>query len=925
MQYRDHAIRRYFGAENDRFWKWQDDGESVGWINGKTIAFAEELSALVQHLSESGLPRFGSLLLLVAATRDTWSVEGSETGILGGMLARQSDSHRFVVSGNNDLLKKVLTGLHRVRDLEPALRTSLEAKMAIAQIVFEDQFSEYSEEESEAICDAIQPGLSTFLDQAVGTVSVGYSPLMLTKDLAGLARGLDRVSAEKVQLRMKTGLDELPGVADLADMPEQLPPNRAVRVLLEELRKSPEHGGLAKVAMRLLACTSLPKQLDLSEEQELGGYSDITNRGTPDRLLLSELAQDGLTLAVRVAMNEAMYLRRETPPSFPKVHREILIDSGVHAWGITRVFSAAAALAFVATSPQGASLNVWRGCDGDLVPTELWTRKGLVDHLSALEANPHLATSLPAFCEQAAESEETVEAILIMPEESYSDEELKRSLDEVKIDRLFVATLSPAGSFQLRQRLNRGEKLIRTARIDLEELLGSKSEIVQKNNQTELPAFFRMHPLPLLLSGDPPPELCWWVEPWGALSISSDGRLLHWTESKQGAEELSAQVPKGKLLWVETDGVDGVVRFAVGGTRKATLLEADLVRKVVTHVRIDCDEVTQVTSHLGAIFCYSEKENLVREIDPKTGAAVRQLVVPIGLRWRRGRFFVDWKGRWHALSHDGQSIRLDVLNQFKTFGDQIAGIWDAAGFEGPLALTVDGRLRSEEMERPRLPRLNAEIYRCQISRISPDGLNVRGICRGLLSNVNYESFEICLGEKPSFEGYFYPRHTHHDPRVGSVIDPVNVRKRFKSIGLTHSGLLALRSQKGGLVGFIVQQGLPLFTVLNHETQLDFEQQFEVQSMEEVRYRIHTASWPSGCQAVLDSRGLLHLKPIHDDISELTVVLAEGALTGWCADGSTFGRKYFLRDLGSYLNAAHRRRELFHDTISRFSEQIRATH
>ncbi len=64
----------------------------------------------------------------------------------------------------------------------------------------------------------------------------------------------------------------------------------------------------------------LPRPLLQPDDIPVGGVSDISNRGTIDRLLLSELAQDDEMLTTRVAMNEVMYLRRETPPQNPPAH-----------------------------------------------------------------------------------------------------------------------------------------------------------------------------------------------------------------------------------------------------------------------------------------------------------------------------------------------------------------------------------------------------------------------------------------------------------------------------------------------------------------------------------------------------------------------------------------------------------------------------
>ena len=78
-----------------------------------------------------------------------------------------------------------------------------------------------------------------------------------------------------------------------------------------------------------------------------------------DRLLLSELAHDDLTLAVRIAMNEALYLRRETPPSNPPKHRAVLLDSGIRLWGVPRVFATAVGMALAAAAQRNVRTDVF--------------------------------------------------------------------------------------------------------------------------------------------------------------------------------------------------------------------------------------------------------------------------------------------------------------------------------------------------------------------------------------------------------------------------------------------------------------------------------------------------------------------------------------------------------------------------------------
>src|SRR4029450_3053531 len=88
--------------------------------------------------------------------------------------------------------------------------------------------------------------------------------------------------------------------------------------LLEQLAQDPNTAGLAQLTHRLIAALNIPMHAHGSSSQFFGGVSDITNRGNFDRLLLSELAHDDLSLMARLANNEALYLRREELPSNPE-------------------------------------------------------------------------------------------------------------------------------------------------------------------------------------------------------------------------------------------------------------------------------------------------------------------------------------------------------------------------------------------------------------------------------------------------------------------------------------------------------------------------------------------------------------------------------------------------------------------------------
>jgi hypothetical protein len=149
-----------------------------------------------------------------------------------------------------------------------------------------------------------------------------------------LAASIPCETLEQLQQLLKTGIAD-----DIKPVDEELLDQRALsRGLLEELADDEELSGFARLTKQLIAAITLPRTLSEPDELQMGGISDITNRGSLDKLLLSELAHDDLTLAVRLAMNEALYMRRESPPVPQARTRSVLIDVSLPHVGDSKAF-----------------------------------------------------------------------------------------------------------------------------------------------------------------------------------------------------------------------------------------------------------------------------------------------------------------------------------------------------------------------------------------------------------------------------------------------------------------------------------------------------------------------------------------------------------------------------------------------------------
>ena len=306
----------YLCSYRESFWRWREQGDILVWNHGPTIAFRDEILATLRRLAPRGLPPFRNVVLVLAATRDNWQDSRVRRPVLSSMPNAVSGSDSYGMQARR-LATKVLEELNRVRSLDSELRTSIEAKAALCEIVFDDFRYRTSPKTAEAVLELLENGMGEELHRKWAQ----HSQMEWTRyhqetlgELQGLHAGLGRFDPETLSLRLQTGLDAVPKPAEV-----EVPPARRVRALLSELAHDEELSGLATLARDLMAAVALPRSLTDREELPIGGFSDIANRGSVDRLLLSELAHDDLTLAVRVAVNEALYLRRESPPKKPTV------------------------------------------------------------------------------------------------------------------------------------------------------------------------------------------------------------------------------------------------------------------------------------------------------------------------------------------------------------------------------------------------------------------------------------------------------------------------------------------------------------------------------------------------------------------------------------------------------------------------------
>ena len=880
------AARRYLAPLANSLWGWDDEGQVVQWVDGPTVAFRGEIEHVLCRLAPRGLPPMNALVLLLAACRDNWDEISSQFGTTVGRMASAERSDLPV------WLPAILRRLDAVHALPAELRHSPEAKADLAELVFEDSPFRTSAEEAALVTRGLASStVPSMLASQYRSSRFLHDTL---RELRSLHDGLERVDADALRLRRRTGLDQLIRPAEL-----DLAPTDRIRRLIAELRDDEELGGVSRMAGQLLAAMHLPRPIADREDLPVGGVSDIANRGPLDRLLLSELAHDDLTLAVRIAVGEALYLRREAPPRNPPRHRAVLIDAGIRLWGVPRVFATAVALAMAATADRRIQVDVYRAQGREVVPVDFTRREGLIEHLGALTPDAHPGNALAPFLAAVSARGPQADVVVVTGEDVAADADFRRALAALEAPSLLLATVNRAGRFRLVCRGARSQQVVSEARLRLDELLAPRlpvSRLIDKGLSQGLPAILAVKPFPLLLGYQPvDPQRHWAVAGHGVLGVSPHRCLMHWQRPGYGARLLADKIPHGPIQWVAA-GPDMSTSLAVVGQLQQGalwLLSVDLVAGTcdVTPLYTGPQRPIAVCGHGGMIFVvYADHVDLIA---PASGCQVQSIAIPAGVQWRRDRFFFG-KNNWYAISHDGLSARLEPILDGEPFPRHLfLTFLDVVGHDGPVGAHSLGYLY-----------LSSEKRMVQVAHGLAGKLKLQAVARDGHRIVVAEA--DCPSKQALIE---IPRGTARriqgdaamwvEPEIQQGVRPRAVRHRIRAICLDEAGHLTLVSTKGSRSQFtfdarshqIMLQ--PAAAVATNGTPLAFE---PIQSPPDVGYSLQAATWNDGSRAVLDSRGMLHLRSSDASLPEMTLVLADGAVAGWCANGLIWGTAYYTRDL-----------------------------
>ena len=889
------AAKQYLLEPSGGFWKWTTQGDAIQWFDGATIAFLPELTAVLKHLASDqarGLPPLGSVLLLIAATRKNWWENGSvpEHRIehLKKILLVQGSAYLRL-----DIVRKKLNKVHK---LEDDVKSSLLAKQTLAEIIFRNCKSLTTPTVATEVLRILDGGIEEIFegDQAQRP----DAEQSLLADLSVLHYEVRGISAEMIRLRIATSADEVP-IATTEDV--ELPDELTVKGLLSSMEKDSDYFGLARAAQQLMSVMSLPKPISHPQDQEEGGVCDITNRGPLDRLLLSELANDELTLAVRIAMNEAMYLRREAPPQPTRRQQIVVLDSGIRTWGMPRFLGCSLALAFASQVKAEGEFSAFTIDDSDLLIVRLNSRAGITSHLKMLRPQLHPGQSLTALVDLLNQREGDCEVVLITSEDVVENFDFRSAIDQSQLlgnpnlGSLHLGSIGRDGTTKLIEVSSRGRKLIKQAKIDIEQIFKNPPSSTTPNNSA-FPAIFSANPFPLLLSASYKSEKRLWpMGDAGLAVLTNDRRILFWEDTNFGGRQLTDRLMASDVWW-SSDSSTGSLWSAVIGNPQSDdfrLLTLDLETFQLESVPLDIKErPIAFCSHQTALFVVDRTG--VARIDKSTGKSSLYRL-KLTQKHARGRFFVDSEQNWFALASDSHAPLLEPV-PLPIPREEVVTIMEVPHIEGPIVFSQRGVLHPLNGDDP------LDLGESISGPFRPSDIKYDGgrlLIKDVTTTQSLVMVDTTTAKLTKTKHYINPSTTPHILRFRKQ---VQTRHRFVSISIREDGAILLRSRKQFQFefAFIGKQILLKNFKSSGQNQLEIPFKATSNSPEASKsgapspgFKLQTARWPDGSVAWLDSRGLLHLKSSDITIPEITIVLKDGRCSGWCSDGEVWGQPYFV--------------------------------
>lgn len=901
----------YFVSPVPTVWAFADSGDAIEWTDHQcTALMLPHLQILCQALADQlkGLPPLTSILFAVDALSRGWTKE----------LAQERFARLAFIAGMPGLKEgmqvEIVQWLSSLGSLDDQFRQGAQAHAAFLCEIFEQIPRDWLTQARETYLTL------DFLQNLIGDGGTLIQTRFGERQAAARALttldflSMNALDADSLRRRMRIGMSDLPE-SETVEIVERYP----LAALVKQLAAlNDELGSVARMAQSVSATLSLPRLPSDPDLLPIGGVSDVTNRGQPDRLLMSELALDSDLLIARIANGQALYLRREQPPQPEPKHRCMIVESSVRTWGKMRLFSAAFALGSCIAQERrgGEKVDVVTVAGDNAWLEDFSSRAGIEQFYERLHADVHPAEALMRLAQgKLLELEMDAPPILILSEATERDAEFRGLTVEFPKPHL-LARVEQAGWIELFQRNSLGDTSLQ--RMQLSE--AARPRELRKLGHDEVPLFLRQPTSPLRYAVHP---LGLWVQAYddsyeqGCWVLTHDRRAVLLDDRKLGGIEVGS-VPSGRVLASHSPNRALWLLVIETSPHKSQasvhlLVEVRISSGVkVTELKPGDETAADVT------YCF-ERGHLLRVgknvtfLDSRTGvtlASVSRTMSHLG-----GDLFGSGLAVYVA-SRRGDSIKWEQLGAVPSRPGCAArlerGVPVVYAQDLSWMLSFDGSSRHPQNTLYSL----TPPHPIAVVRVNCDATEMLVCLKGATSpgrdgrqmNQNDENlFKLSLRE---------PKVTYVGKSTPGVINAFEISKHKFSyqIASVRTHLHSLSFQDGALhlhtnrnqIAVRVHDASGVRGLTCHvsrqrpESVKHYNLEKPIPRVAGIysRWKLRPITLPKG-RAWLDSRGLLHLRAL--DGSELSFVLSQGLVAGWHTSGAVFGPQYFTAHGAAFTN------------------------
>jgi ribosomal protein L7/L12 len=380
----------YFQSYSDYFWQWEDNAEVIAIPNYSTIAYRAFITEVLAKLSDQGVPPFGALLMAMIATNPRGEI------VLDVLY--QNFNKEIKKEGDNYLVDAFI--FLKLLSEVPEEYKKGNKRVLLLQALFENCHNIFSVKKSKEIVH--------WFDFNTGNVA----NITIKKELNPTVYNKDFRTISLLGTRYRSVDEIIKKIASLPDITETIIPKEDIsrgnnkNTFIDELISDNRTFQLGILAERILSGLNVPFHRSLADQQPLGGISDLTNKGSFDKLLLSEFANEDILFLSRLANNEALYIEREIPPSNNTLKRVFLIDASLRNWGTPKLIAFATVVA-IAKAPKSTIECSTFAIGHSVKHVSLDSIHALIDGLQVLESSADASSGLALYFKENPPNKDT--------------------------------------------------------------------------------------------------------------------------------------------------------------------------------------------------------------------------------------------------------------------------------------------------------------------------------------------------------------------------------------------------------------------------------------------------------------------------------------------------------------------------------------